>query len=67
MARTITYIGGGPEVVDLGGAGRFTRGVPVPVDDDPVAAQLLAKTSLVFRDDTPAPKGKAQQTQTMEE
>lgn len=51
--KTITYLGGGPDVIHCGAAGQFVKDVPRPVDDDEQADQLLGKNSLVFMEGAP--------------
>lgn len=42
--KTLVYNGNlGPDTVTFGVAGRFTKGIPVTVEDDAVADQLIAK------------------------
>ena len=44
MAKKLVYNGSlGPNQVTFGEAGVFTKGVPVLVEDDALAAKLLAK------------------------
>lgn len=53
MAKVITYMGGGPDVVTMGEAGKFTRRQPRTVEDDTMADQILKKTSLTFIEGEP--------------
>lgn len=53
--KIVTYMGGGPDVVNMGEAGQFTKRKPVTVEDDAVANQLLAKTTLFFIEGPPPP------------
>lgn len=55
MAKTITYLGGGPDVVNMGDAGQFTKRVPRTDVEDQLADQLLKKTSLTFIEGPPPP------------
>jgi len=53
--KIVTYMGGGPDVVNMGEAGQFTKRKPETVEDDAVANQLLAKTTLFFIEGPPPP------------
>lgn len=63
MAMKLVYNGSlGPDQVTFGAAGVFRKGVPVLVEDDALAAQLLAKGG-VSEVAAPAAKPKTKTTE----
>lgn len=61
--KTLVYTGNlGPERVSFGVAGSFVKGQPVLIDNDQIAAQLLAKGC--FEEQAPPKPAKAATTPT---
>lgn len=64
--KTVTYMGGGPDVVSCGAAGQFVKGVAQNIDDDALADQLLGKNSLVFEETLPESSKSAKTAKQLE-